>query len=195
MESKKLVEESFIQKCQKAEAQLIQRKEKACQHNEKVAERVRDAQLQKEQMENKKLLEESFTQKCQKAEAQLTERKEKACQHNEKVAERVRDMQQQLEKRQEGIKMKLEQKKGSKVSGKFFSRVAACESPAKTNAVQLTEDVLKDSWLQPWYACTVSLPAADWEGHTGSKGGPVSSSFGCGCLAGLRRLLETSQTM
>merc|ERR1719498_24998 len=91
-ETKQRLEEAHSQKCQKAEAHLSERKEKAGQHNEKVAERLRD--VQQKQEEAKKLLEESFAQKIQKVEVQWIERKEKACHHNEKVAERVRDAQQ-----------------------------------------------------------------------------------------------------
>jgi len=105
---KKLEETS--QKYQKAEALLNERKEKAGLHNEKVAERVREAKKGME--ETKKAMEDAHSQKCQKAEALVSERKEKACQYNEKVAERVKEAQQLREERQvqaeEGIKAKLE---------------------------------------------------------------------------------------
>lgn len=159
-EAKHKLEETHSQKWQKAEAQLSERKERACQHNEKVAERIRDAQQSSEQWkeEYKKQLHAGFAQKLEKADAQLTERKQKASQHNEKVAERVRDVQQQLEKRQEDIKAKLEQKKGSKVKGDLFSYVdkevsgspagaKTMSCPAGLNAVMSSKTITCLAWI------------------------------------------------
>merc|ERR1719160_1044828 len=125
-EAKKASVDVHSQKCQKAEALVTERKEKALQHNEQVANKVKETQLLREERQ------EGMKVKLErKASKDTTERKEKAYQHNEKVAERVRNAQQQREERQENIRAKLELKKGSKVSGEFFSRVspAAEKSP------------------------------------------------------------------
>merc|ERR1711904_34660 len=118
---------------------MNERKEKAFQHNEKVAERVKEFQQQlKERQEDiMSMLERPRTKDA-------LDRKEKACQHNEKVAERVQNAQQQLQERQDGIKAKWEQKKGSRVKGELFSRVTPPPSPVGANTIDTTDVLLED---------------------------------------------------
>jgi len=126
-QTKQMLEEVLGQKCQKVKERLMERKDKARQHNSKVSERVLDIQhWRQEQVQTKKMLEQRFIQKCHKAEAQLAERKQKAYQHNKKVAERLwiaqqQQQQQQQQERQQDIKARLEQTKGSEVNGELFS--------------------------------------------------------------------------
>lgn len=145
--TRKMLEKSITQKCRKAEAQLNEQKEKAYQHKKKCVDRVREAQrLQAESAAKiRKTLEEGFRQKCEKAEAQLFERKEKALQHNDAVAERVRHVQQQLEKRQDirHIKVKLEQKRGSKEKGDLTSGLHGSPEPDSADAGDVV--VLEDT--------------------------------------------------
>jgi hypothetical protein len=119
------LEEARRQKCQKAEDRLMERKEKARRHNEKVAKRVHDVQQTRmEQASTKKwqMAAHDF-QVSQNAHARLNERKQKACQHNEMVAGRVWVVHQEWEKRQESLNARWEQKKGSRVKGELFSCV------------------------------------------------------------------------
>merc|ERR1712164_90910 len=66
---------------------VAQRSEKACQYNEKIADRVEGILLLREERQEgikTKLAQERYSKN-------LTERKEKASQYNEKVAERLRE--------------------------------------------------------------------------------------------------------
>merc|ERR1719281_509808 len=97
----------------------------------------------------------------------MTERKEKACQHNEKVAERVQNAQQQLQERQEGIKAKWEQKKGSKVKGELFSRVTPPPSRVGANTIDTTDVFLEEQKKKETEAATKIQ--INFRGHQASQ--------------------------
>jgi hypothetical protein len=140
--TKKMLEESFTQKCEKAKTHLTKRRETVRRHNEKVRlQRIWSKWNFLEVQSAKRVMLERLKQKHQRAEACLAQRSEKASYHNQQVAQ-LCVLKTQLASERRMLLAAKKHKCFSQHLQRSSDRVAACMEKARQRNEKVAERTL-----------------------------------------------------